>query len=96
MLISDRVFLNPYAVHNMVVSYDINEYSSMLVDLSFPEDQLYSYMRDNQNHLWAEERIQKGVLYTKEGKYSDAVRCFSDAIDLCPSYAEAYTARGAA
>lgn len=95
-LIEDRLFVNPYAVHNMILSYDINEYSSMLVDLSYPEEQSYLNMRTYQNQMWAEERLQKGVYYTKEGKYNDAVRCCSAAIDLVPKYAEAYTARGAA
>lgn len=80
----------------MVTSYDINEYSSMLVDLSFPEEQSYINMRSFQNKKWAEERLNKGVYYTKEGKYNDAIRCCSEAIELVPTFPEAYTARGAA
>ena len=88
--------MNPYAIHNMLLSYDINEYSSMLVDLSFPEEESYDKMRACQNKKWAEERLTKGVFYAKEGKFNDAIRCYSDAIELVPTYPEAYTARGAA
>ena len=41
--------MNPYAIHNMVLSYDINEYSSMVVDLSLPEEESYDKMRACQN-----------------------------------------------
>ena len=49
-----------------------------------------------QNQKWAEQRLLRGVEYAKEGKFAEAVRCYSEAIDLVPKYAEAYTARGAA
>lgn len=96
LLISDRVFINPYAVHNMVTSYDINEYSSLLLDLSFPEDQSYQSMRAFQNQKWAEERLKRGKYYSNEGKLNDAIRCFCEAIELVPTYPEAYIERGAA
>lgn len=96
LLINDRVYINPYAVHNMVTSYDINEYSSMLLDLSFPEDQSYQSMREFQNQKWAEERLNRGKYYSNEGKLNEAIRCYSEAIELVPTYPEAYTERGAA
>ena len=66
----------------------------MLIDLSFPENQSYIKMREYQNKKWADERLNKGAFYLKEGKLNDAIRCCSDAIDLIPTLAEAYTLRG--
>ena len=80
----------------MVLLCDIAEYSSLCCDLSVPEDQHYETMRAIQNQKWAEQRLLRGVEFAKEGKYNEALRCYSEAIELVPKYAEAYTARGAA
>ena len=96
LLATNRLYKNPYACHNMVLLYDINEYSSLCCDFSFPPEQNYERIRAVQNQKWAEQRLLRGVEYAKEGKFAEAVRCYSEAIDLVPKYAEAYTARGAA
>lgn len=95
-LSQDRNYTNPYAVHNMVLSYDINEYASLAFDLSFPESQGYEAMRRAQNQEWAEQRLERGVGFAKEGKFNEALRCYTEAIELVPTFADAYTARGAA
>ena len=95
-LMNDRNYKNPYAVHNMVLAYHLNEYSSMLVDLAYPPEQSYENMRSVQNRKWGEQRLERGIEYAKEGKYVDAIHCYNEAIELVPKYAEAYTARGAA
>ena len=92
----DRNYTNPYAVHNMVLSCDIDEYASLAFDLSFPESQGYETMRRAQNQEWAEQRLERGVGFAKEGKLNEALRCYTEAIELVPSFADAYTARGAA
>lgn len=92
----DGNYGNPYAVHNMVLSYDINEYTSLAVDLSFPESQGYEAMRRLQNQEWAEQRLERGIGFAKEGKFNEALRCYNEAIELVPKFADAYTARGAA
>lgn len=93
---NDRNYKNPYAVHNMVLAYHLNEYSSMLLDLTYPPEQSYENMRSVQNRKWGEQRLERGIEYAKEGKYVDAIHCYNEAIELVPKYAEAYTARGAA
>ena len=65
-------------------------------DLLVPKNQHYETMRAIQNQKWAEQRLLRGVEYAKEGKYNEALRCYAEAIELVPKYAEAYTARGAA
>ena len=80
----------------MVLSYDIYEYASLAVDLSFAPEESYDVIRGVQNQKWAEQRLSRGVSLAGEGKLTEAIRCYDDAIELVPRYAEAYTARGAA
>ena len=96
IITSQRNFKNPYACHNMALQLGIVEHMSLLHDLRFPENQNYESMRKVQNQNWAEQRLQRGVEYAKEGKMSEAIRCYGDAIELVPTFAEAYTAKGAA
>ena len=96
LISEDKNFKNPYACHNMVLLCDIAEYSSLCCDLLVPKNQHYETMRAIQNQKWAEQRLLRGVEYAKEGKYKEALRCYAEAIELVPKYAEAYTARGAA
>jgi tetratricopeptide (TPR) repeat protein len=93
---NDRNYSNPYGVHNMVLSYDINEHTSLLHDLSFPESESYEKIRFSQNKIWAEQRLLRGVEYAKEGKFKEALKYYGESVELVPDYAEAYTARGAA
>ena len=80
----------------MALQLGIVEHMSLRHDLRFPENQNYESMRKVQNQNWAEQRLQRGVEYAKEGKISEAIRCYGDAIELVPTFAEAYTAKGAA
>ena len=96
ILKADRNYTNPYACTNMVSQIGIAQHTSFLHDLSFPDSQNYESMRRVQNQRWAEQRLQRGVEFAKEGKLNEAIRCYSEAIELVPTYADAFTARGAA
>jgi tetratricopeptide (TPR) repeat protein len=51
-------------------------------------------MKGNSNNL--KSLAQQGATYHANGQYSEAVRCFTGAIEINPSYAWAYAHRGAA
>lgn len=80
----------------MVLTYHLNEYASMLQDLSYPAEEGYQHMRSIQNRKWGEQRLERGVEHAREGRYQEAIHCYNEAIELVPKFAEAYTARGAA
>ncbi|KAK3254384.1 hypothetical protein CYMTET_36399 [Cymbomonas tetramitiformis] len=45
---------------------------------------------------WAEESTRQGIAHAKKGSYSDALKCYEQALELDPKHRDAYVARGAA
>ena len=44
----------------------------------------FEQIKVSQNSTWAQLRVTKGVGYSKEGRYKDALRCFEEALATYP------------
>ena len=96
---TDTNFFNPSSVDMMVDAYRIdNEYiscSSRLEDLlkkhAWTIDDCVDQVKLNKSN----DRLKKGIAFSRSEKYADAISQLSDAIDIYPT-ADAYVARGAA
>ncbi len=100
MLSSDKGFRNPSAVEAMGRFYHVSQSLSFLVDVSddgYGEgDWFYEDLRNEQDKIWADESVKKGVALARAGKHVAAVECYDAALKVCHRHMDALTARGAA
>eukprot|EP00727_Mastigamoeba_balamuthi_P000847 m51a1_g1076 hypothetical protein (418) ;mRNA; f:5926-7646 len=96
VLMSDRQYLNPNALEQLVQSLGLEEDASFLPDDALPSDWHYDVLHAKQNRKWAQETVVKGVELAKKGDYQKAMVCYKQAIEVDPQNADAYVARGAA
>ncbi len=100
MLSSDKGFRNPSAVEAMGRFYHVPQSLSFLVDVSddgYGEgDWFYEDLRNEQNKIWADESVKKGIALARAGKHVAAVECYDAALKVCHRHLDALTARGAA
>mmetsp|Transcript_20044 Transcript_20044/g.27752 ORF Transcript_20044/g.27752 Transcript_20044/m.27752 type:complete len:252 (-) Transcript_20044:80-835(-) len=63
------------------------------------EEELKDYselLRKEVKRAWAQETTRQGINLAKVGKYTEALKCYSQALELDPLHRDTYVARGAA
>ncbi len=100
MLSSDKGFRNPSAVEAMGRFYRVSQSLSFLVDVSNDGhgegDWFYFDLRNEQDTIWADNNVKKGVALARVGKHVAALECYDAVLKVCHRHLDALTARGAA
>ncbi len=100
VLSSDKGFRNPSTVEAMGRFYHVSQSLSFLVDVSddghSEGDWFYLDLRNEQDKIWADKSVKKGIALARAGKHVAAVECYDAALKVCHRHLDALTARGAA
>jgi tetratricopeptide (TPR) repeat protein len=98
-----RSLLNPHLVDRVIDQAgsgsrgSLASMASMLLDTSaFSPGDFYDTLRSAQSREWAERRVKRGIECARGQKYGEAIGFYDEAIQQCPSLADAFVARGAA
>ena len=89
---------------NIRATVNISEYLGLRNDISLLGSQLrnvsesdfYDNMRTQQSRGWAFSKFQHANSENKKSRYKEAIKLYNQAIDLDPSFADAFVGRGAA
>lgn len=49
-----------------------------------------------QQILTCRARVARGIAYAKKGDYKEAMKCYTEALEVDPKHVDAFVARGAA
>lgn len=94
-LADDPGFLNPGGIAAMLQAYRVGGVLSSLHLLEHESAEGYREVRRRQNRLWCTERVARGVEHARAGRAKEALRAYDRAVELDPTFADAYVARGA-
>jgi len=91
----DLIFKNPLSVELMADSFDLVDFQSFLESKEINTHDYYDYIKEEQNRNWAIQMIKEGITLSKQGKDSQALECYNQAIEVDPNNVDAFVALGA-
>ena len=98
-LVDHPFFCNPESVSIMINAYDIDDKGSLLSASKNRSSESYMDLRTTQNKNWASDSVKRGIVFSKAGDSENlilACKCYAHALEIDPTFVDAYIARGAA
>ena len=77
---SQRAFHNPSALGALLDHFGVWELGSLMKDMWFEDEEYYDNIRREQDEVWANERVQRGIKHAKAKKFQEALKCYDQAL----------------
>eukprot|EP00474_Spongospora_subterranea_P001055 CRZ01513.1 hypothetical protein [Spongospora subterranea] len=90
------LFQNPHGMVIMSKAFNVTEHGSLLSSHPCEAGDLHYNLRAAQNIDWALKGVARGIEFARQNRFSDAVRCYSHALNVEPQCVDALVSRGIA